>query len=189
MLAENTLIRDDEEEEETWEEADRLLEEMRTLKATLLQAEASMSSHEEASDVQKGKLLSGFMTNVAGIVESVTSGSIDAAVDAAAEESVDGDPPNEKAPATATNASVEGDHKLQPVNTKSERQPSHRPGLSSQPQRSSNASRKGVRPNAHANAPAASILSEVSRLASKPLLPPAPNASSTPSRNVRSTAR
>ncbi|KAL1511844.1 hypothetical protein AB1Y20_005129 [Prymnesium parvum] len=159
MVADDALLDEEEEgeEEEAWEQADRLLEEMRALSSSLLQAEASIASHESVADEQKDRLHADLVSSVAAIVESVAAAPADPTTDTAVEATSElGDPG--KAPPVAA-AAAEG--------TTRRRVTQHRGGSAS----NHRASRFG----SGTDTPSASILSEVSRLASKPLLPPPSN--------------
>lgn len=150
---------------EAWEEADGLLSELRGLSSSLLSAQHSIDSRQASADHRKLALQSKLEREVLAIVQEVSA---------------------------TPNSSCETDEHKPPIHPPSPPQDVTEPSLrlsrgplcgasgerTAQTVGEQDSERQGAggtakppRANPLAEAPAASILSEVSRLASKPLLP------------------
>ena len=181
----DALLGDDEggAEPEAWEAQDQLLADMKALTASLLKAEAAVGDREAAADEQKDHLHDGLTRGLASIVAAIAAGDdlepstakLDDAhiqpTEAPTAEEMHVFPAEEAAP-RAEAAPPHAPPTREPL---LEAAPLRRASESGGVQRTAAAQKPPrFKPAAlPTDTPTTSIMSEVSRLASKPLLPPA----------------
>ncbi|KAL3916311.1 MAG: hypothetical protein SGPRY_006877, partial [Prymnesium sp.] len=151
---------------EAWEEADGLLSELRGLSSSLLSAQHSVDSRQASADHRKIALQSKLEREVLAIVQEVS------ATPNSSCETVEHKPPIH--PPSPPQDATEPSLRLSRgpfCGASGERRTGQTVGEQGSERQGAGGTAKPPRANPLAEAPAASILSEVSRLASKPLLP------------------
>ena len=158
-----------------WEEADILLGEMRALTATLKKEEASIADHESAADQQKDNLHDALASSAMTIVAAVAAEEVNLATTAG--------PFAEMPEQLAEMLQIESTQVREDVDTADAAEPANPPQASSTKPSASSTTvpsvgllqrKSGTAAQTRFKKPepsAASLTSEISRLASKPLLP------------------